>query len=387
VPERGWARSAGAGKTERAPVVGLLVSFTRELRRAGLAVGSGDVLTYCAAMAPLDPTDLLDLYWGGRATLVTRRDDIGVYDEVFRRFFLDAGDPVRELVTLKARVSAEAEAALALPETELSGDGDEAGAVLGWMASDVEALRHKAFAACTAEELAAVRRIMARIKLTPPRRRSRRTAAGRTGRAPDLRRTVRESLRLHGEPAELFWRQRRVRLRPLILILDISGSMADYSRNLLQFAYCAKRAAARVEVFCFGTRLTRITRELDSRRPDEALGRAARAVFDWEGGTRIGASLDAFVRGYGRRGLARGGVVVICSDGLDRGDPEVLATAVERLSRLCHRLVWMNPHKGDDRSFRPSTLGMMVVAPHVDLMLSGHDLSSLEEFAALLPTL
>ena len=130
-----------------------------------------------------------------------------------------------------------------------------------------------------------------------------------------------------------------------------------------------------------------ITKELGSRRPDEALARAGRAVFDWEGGTRIGDSLDAFVRGYGRRGLARGGVVVVCSDGLDRGDPEVLATAAERLSRLCHRLVWMNPHKGDDAGFRPSTLGMMVVAPHVDLILSGHDLSSLEEFAALLPSL
>jgi uncharacterized protein len=372
---------------DQAPIVGLLVNFAHELRRAGLAVGSGDVLTYCAAMAPLDPTDLLDLYWAGRATLVSRRDDIGVYDEVFRRFFLDASDPVRELVTLKAQASAESGAPMALPDLDRAGEGDEEEAVLGWMASDVESLKHKAFTACTQEELAAVRRIMARIKLTPPRRRSRRTVPGRTGRAPDLRRTVRESLRLHGEPAELFWRQRRVRLRPLILILDISGSMADYSRNLLQFAYSAKRAAAKVEVFCFGTRLTRITRELDSRRPDEALARAARAVFDWEGGTRIGASLDTFVRGHGRRGLARGGVVVVCSDGLDRGDPAVLATAVERLSRLCHRLVWMNPHKGDDANFRPSTLGMMVVAPHVDLMLSGHDLSSLEEFAALLPTL
>jgi uncharacterized protein len=372
---------------DQAPIVGLLVNFSRELRRAGLAVGSGDVLTYCAAMAPLDPTDLLDLYWAGRATLVSRRDDIGAYDEVFRRFFLDAGDPVRELVTLKAQASAESDAPMALPDLDRAGEGDEQEAVLGWMASDVAALKHKAFAACTAEELAAVRRIMARIKLTPPRRRSRRTVPGRTGRAPDLRRTVRESLRLHGEPAELYWRQRRVRLRPLILILDISGSMADYSRNLLQFAYSANRAAAKVEVFCFGTRLTRITRELDSRRPDEALGRAARAVFDWEGGTRIGASLDTFVRDHGRRGLARGGVVVVCSDGLDRGDPVVLATAVERLSRLCHRLVWMNPHKGDDANFRPSTLGMMVVAPHVDLILSGHDLSSLEEFAALLPTL
>ncbi len=370
-----------------AGMTGVLVRFCRELRRSGLAVGTGDVLTYCVAMTPLDATDLVDLYWAGRATLVTKRDDIAVYDEVFRRFFLDAGNPVPELVTLTARTAAEAEAVLALPETERTSEEREDQAMLGWMASDVAALKHKAFTACTPEELAAVRRIMARIRLTPPRRRTRRTTAARTGRTPDLRRIVRESLRLHGEPAELYWRQRKARLRPLILILDVSGSMADYSRNLLQFAYSARRAAAKVEVFCFGTRLTRITRELGSRRPDEALARAGRAVFDWEGGTRIGDSLDAFVRGYARRGLARGGVVVVCSDGLDRGDPEVLAMAVERLSRLCHRLVWMNPHKGDDAGFRPSTLGMMVVAPHVDLMLSGHDLRSLEEFAALLPSL
>ena len=140
-------------------------------------------------------------------------------------------------------------------------------------------------------------------------------------------------------------------------------------------------------MFCFGTRLTRITRELEHRRPDEAMEQAAKAVFDWEGGTRIGDSLDTFVRDWGRRGLCRGGIVVICSDGLDRGDPAVLATAMERLARLCHRVVWMNPHKGDRPDFRPSTLGMMVAAPHIDLLLSGHDLRSLEEFAALLPTL
>ena len=194
-------------------------------------------------------------------------------------------------------------------------------------------------------------------------------------------------MRMHGEPAELYWRRRKVRLRPLILILDVSGSMADYSRNLLQFAYSAKRAATKVEVFCFGTRLTRVTRALDHRRADDALERAASTVFDWEGGTRIGDSLDAFVKDWGRRGLCRGGIVVICSDGLDRGDPAVLATAMERLRRLSYRVVWMNPHKGDNADFRPSTLGMMVAAPHVDLLLSGHDLSSLEELAALLPKL
>ena len=195
-------------------------------------------------------------------------------------------------------------------------------------------------------------------------------------------------MRMHGEPpGQLFFQQRRTKLRPLILILDVSGSMADYSRHLLQFAHTARHAAAKVEVFCFGTRLTRITRELAHQKVDNALEEAARTVVDWEGGTRIGQSLDTFVRRWGRNGLCRGGVVVICSDGLDRGDPEVLAKAMERLDRLCHRIVWLNPHKGDDRDFRPSTLGMMVAAPHIDLLLSGHDLASLEELAGLLPTL
>jgi uncharacterized protein with von Willebrand factor type A (vWA) domain len=374
---------------EHAPFVGVLVDFAAELRSAGLAVGSGDVLTYCTAMVPLDPTDLVDLYWAGRTTLVTRRESIGVYDEAFMRFFLADGDPVRELLTIKALVTAETQAVLEVPATDpdTGGDRREEEATLGLMASDAEVLRHRSFGACTPEELAAVRRIMARIRLTPPKRRARRTMAARSGRSPDLRRTARESMRMHGEPAELFWRRRKVRLRPLILILDVSGSMADYSRNLLQFAYSAKRAAAKVEVFCFGTRLTRVTRALDRRRPDDALELAAKTVFDWEGGTRIGESLDAFVRDWGRRGLCRGGIVVICSDGLDRGDPATLATAMERLSRLSHRVVWMNPHKGDNADFRPSTLGMMVAAPHVDLLLSGHDLSSLEELAALLPKL
>lgn len=194
-------------------------------------------------------------------------------------------------------------------------------------------------------------------------------------------------MRSHGEPADLYFRQRKMRLRPLILILDVSGSMTDYSRHLLQFAHSAGQATAKVEVFCFGTRLTRITRALAHRRPDSALERAAATVVDWDGGTRIGRSLDEFVRRFGRGGMCRGGVVVICSDGLDRGDPDQLASAMERLSRLCYRLVWLNPHMGDDPQFRPSTLGMMVAAPHIDLLLSGHDLASLEQLARMLPAL
>jgi uncharacterized protein with von Willebrand factor type A (vWA) domain len=378
---------SGVPDPDGAPFIGLLVNFAGELRTAGLAVGSGDVLVYCSALGQLDPADLVDLYWAGRTTLISRHDDIATYDQVFRRFFLDAQGPAEDMLTLMLRPSAEAQGTLALPATEPGDDEHEDEAVLGWMASDVDALKHKSFAACTPEELAALRRIMTRIKLTPPRRRTRRSAPARTGSRPDPRRTVRESMRMHGEPARLYWRRRKVRLRPLILILDISGSMADYSRSLLQFAHSAKRSGGRVEVFCFGTRLTRVTGAMQCRRPDEALERAARAAFDWDGGTKIGDCLEAFVRGWARRGLCRGGVVVICSDGLDRGDPAVLAAAMERLSLLSHRLVWLNPHKGDDRSFRPNTLGMMVAAPHIDLLLSGHDLNSLEKLATLLPGL
>lgn len=366
--------------------VSVLVGFGRALRAEKLAVGSGDILTYCAAMAPLDPTDLVDLYWAGRATLITRRDDIPVYDEVFRSFFLAAGNPVQELLRIKAQTAAEAEATFEIPATE-PGEEHTEETRLGLLASNVEILKHKSFPTCTPEELAALRRIMARIRLTPPKRRTRRTRTAPSGRTPDLRRTIRESLRTHGEMVELYWRQRRVRRRPLILLLDISGSMADYSRGLLQFAYSAKRAAAKVEVFCFGTRLTCITKPLQTRSPDDALAQAAKLVVDWEGGTRIGASLDAFVRNWGRRGMCRGGIVVICSDGLDRGDPEILATAMERLTRLCHHIVWMNPHKGDNPNYRPQTVGMMVADPYIDVLLSGHDLSSLEELAELLPKL
>lgn len=368
-------------------LVSVLVNFGRALRDKGLAVGSGDILTYCNAMTSLDPTDLVDLYWAGRTCLISRRDDLPVYNEVFRAFFLAADSPIQELLKIKARSAAEAEAVFEVPATEPSGKEDEDEALLGLMASNIETLKHRSFASCTKEELEALRRIMARIKLTPPKRRTRRTKTARAGRRPDMRRTIRESMRTHGEMVTLYWRERRVRLRPLILILDISGSMADYSRALLQFAYSAKRAAQKVEVFCFGTRLTCVTKPLQTRKPDEALERAAKLVVDWEGGTRIGDSLDSFVRKWGRRGMCRGGVVVICSDGLDRGDPEILSTSMERLSRLCHNIVWMNPHKGNNANYQPQTVGMMVAHPYIDVLLSGHDLSSLEELAVLLPKL
>ena len=363
----------------------MLVDFARDAARRGTHRRLRRRADLHAAVGTLDPTDLIDLYWAGRTTLVTRRDHVALYHRAFVRYFLDGAAETRATAAASTRSSASRpSAALEVPETEGLGEERERARrpSSAWSPLTSRTVRRKDFAACTPEELAALRRILRTMRLTPPRRRSRRTAPGRRGRQPDVRRTVRETMRQHGEPSELLRRRRRLRHRPLVLILDVSGSMADYSRNLVQFAHTSTRTSARVEVFCFGTRLTRITRELDRRRPDEALDRAADAVLDWDGGTRIGDSLDRFVRDHARRGRCRGGIVVICSDGLDRGDPDVLEKAMERLSRLCHRIVWLNPHKGDAADFVPTTLGMMVAAPYVDELLSGHDLASLEQFAA-----
>lgn len=371
------------------PFVEMLVEFCRDLRSEGLTIGSGELVTYCAATALLDPGDLLDLYWAGRTTLLSKRDQIPVYDRVFRRFFLGYDPRVPERVRKTwQRSPIENESVIEIPATEPGVPGhDEEEAKLGLNASDIELWRNKSFPVCTEEELAALKRIIDKMRLIPPRRRSRRTRPSPRLDRPDLRRTVRSTMRQHGEPSQLYWRQRKRKLRPLVLILDVSGSMSDYSRNLLQFAYSARRASTRVEVFCFGTRLTRITPALERRRPDEALDRAARTVFDWEGGTRIGESIQTFVRQWGRRGMSRGAIVVICSDGLDRGDPGVLEKAMESLALLSYRIVWVNPHIGNGSDQRPNTLGMMVAEPYIDLLMSGRDLAGLEELARSIPAL
>jgi hypothetical protein len=367
-------------------ITGLLVGFGRELRAAGLVVGTGEVLVYADALAvALNPADLLDLYWAGRSTLVSRRDDIGVYDRVFRSYFLGEACDAAAVLRVSAAARREAEAALVMPASEPGDPREAQEQPLGWMASDTAALKHRSFASCTPDELAALRRIILAMRLTPPRRRTRRLIAspGGPGRVLDVRRMVRAQLRRLGEPPPLAYRVRKTRVRPLVLVLDVSGSMTDYSRALLQFAYATGHVAARTEVFVFGTRLARITRQLRHRRPDVALDRAARSVTDWDGGTRIGLSLAEFTRRWGRAGMCRGAVVVICSDGLDRGDPALLETAMERLGRLAYRIVWVSPH-GVTQAM---PVGMTAAAPHVDLLLSGHDLASLEELAAALPSL
>ena len=363
-----------------------LIGFGRALRQEGLTIGTGQLATYCAAVARLDPTDAEDLYWAGRSCLVSRREDVPTYDRVFARWFRGG----RSTSALKVS-GAINRLAVTLPVD--SGTAPRShregrdGVSRGSLASQAEVLRRRRFADCTPEELAALQSLMAQVRLLTPARRSRRTMPSRRGHLIDLRLSIRRSLRTDGELVHLVRRARQQRHRRLVLLLDVSGSMGDYSRALLQFAHSAARAGrVPTEVFCFGTRLTRVTHELRRHRVDQALATAAEAVVDWEGGTRIGESLATFIRLWGRRGAARGAVVVVCSDGLDRGDPELLASEMAKLGRLAHRVVWVNPLKGDPR-YEPLARGMSAALPFVDVFVSGHDLSSLEGLAALLPQL
>ncbi len=352
-----------------------LVAFGRALRDEGLSVGTGRINEFCRAAALLEPEDL---YWAGRGTLVARRDDIPVYDEVFRTFFgqppPSAPDPAQQQVETRHGSQAEEQEGEEGPE-------DEKAEPL--LASAVEILKEKSFARCTPEELAQLAELMARVRLAVPRRRSRRRQASRSG-APDLRRTIRRSFRTGGEPIERAWRERRTRPRRLVLFLDVSGSMASYSRALLVFAHAALRADPRWEAYCFGTRLTRLTRVLGRVDPDEALKAASAEVFDWDGGTRIGESLQSFLRTDSE--IARGAVVIICSDGLEVGDPSLLAAQMARLSRLAYRIVWLNPLK-EDPDYEPLARGMAACLPYIDVFLSGHNLASLEALAADLRSL
>jgi uncharacterized protein with von Willebrand factor type A (vWA) domain len=245
------------------------------------------------------------------------------------------------------------------------------------MASDEERLASKSFDALTSAELAALYRLMSRLALaTPPRRTRRRERAHHGGAAIDLRRTLRGSLRTAGDPVSLKRRRRRVVPRRLVMLCDISGSMEPYARAYLQFLTCAAGAGPDAEAFAFATRLTRLTRALHSRHPERAIQRAAAAAPDWSSGTRIGDALKAFNDRHGRRGMARGAVVVILSDGWERGDTALVGREMERLSRLAHRIVWVNPRAGAT-AFSVGAGGMLAALPHVDALVSGHSFDAL----------
>ena len=364
----------------------IVTGFATVLRANGLSVPTGAAILFAEALALVGVRARAKVYWAGRATLVRRVEDIPTYDRAFAAYWRDRADPSEPAPLPVARPLT-----LALDDGEDGSESDEgdapAGDVLAVRYSAAELLRHQDMSALTAAEWAEAQRLISALGIAAEMQVSRRTRPTRRRARghPDLRRTLRRTMRTGGVPIRRAWRAPVSRPRRLVLILDVSGSMEPYARGLARFAHAAvgSRRSGRVEVFTMGTRLTRITRELGRRDPDAALASAAESVSDWSGGTRLGASLRDFNDQWGVRGMARGAVVVICSDGWDRGDPSVIGEEMARLSRVARRVVWVNPLKASP-GYAPLARGMAAALPFVDQFVEGHAVSSLERLAEII---
>jgi uncharacterized protein with von Willebrand factor type A (vWA) domain len=373
-------------------LTGRLAALGASLRARGSRVGVGELLTATRALESVDAADRGDVRLALRAVLCSGHADWGRFEAAFLEVFGDGEVPrpggvevapgdLPELPDFPREV---------LPRTGVSDPGGDAPAPdaqavpAAW--SDVEVLVHKDFAHYTLQETETARELIERLARRHPMRLSRRTRPSRRrGHTPDLRATVRASLRSGGVPVRRRWRATTERPRQLVLVCDVSGSMTPYARMLLQYMQASVAARRRVEAFAFGTRLTRITYELGARDADRALERATAAVTDFSGGTRIGSALAELNRTHGRR-LGRGAVVVILSDGWDRGEPELLSQEMARLRRAAHRLIWLNPLAAHPE-YEPLTRGMQAAVPHTDRLLAGNSIASLEDLAETLEAL
>lgn len=377
----------------------LAVALTAALRRAGLPTSPDRTMRLARSLQLVPPLDRSALYWTCRVTLVSDADHLAVFDAVFAGLFDGRLDPAdsRGDPTAPPAVGSEPRTRPSPPDdrpaepgrgagTPSAGGGDDPGeererTVPLAAASAEERLRHTSFAQLAPDEVADVRRLVRRLVLRPPLRRSRRSRpTRRAGDTLDLRRTVRAAQRTGGDPARLVHTARRTTPRRLVLLCDVSGSMEPFSRIYLTLLQGAV-AGAHAEAFVFSTRLTRLTRPLAGRDPDQALARAGQASADWAGGTRLAGAVTRFVADHGRRGMARGAVVVLLSDGWALDDPDEVAEAMQRLRRLAHRIVWVNPRKAAP-GYAPLVGGMAAALPFCDAFVSGHDLAALEEVVA-----
>ncbi|HKZ90758.1 MAG TPA: VWA domain-containing protein [Candidatus Limnocylindrales bacterium] len=381
--------------------------FTRALRAAGLTTDIGAAIDYSRALTLIDIGEREQVRAAGLAIFVRRRDEVPVYDEVFARFWqrhelaiepLDAdldlllgqGHEAGERVTevrpgdgwvsddLIARALAEAGS-----ETDegpsLEGESSRS---MSW--SERERLLHKPFERMSPDELRDAERLVDRVHPRLEMRRSRRQALHRHGRLVAARQMFRRNLQHGGDPVEWLWRRALLRPRSVTIICDISGSMERHSRLLMRFAMALHRVAGvRAEAFVFGTHLTRVTQALTDRDPDAALALVSAAVSDWSGGTRIGESLREFNVRWARRVLRSSGVVIIVSDGWDRGDPDMVRREMARLQRSCHRLIWLDPLAGSDH-YQPLAGGMAAAYPFIDDLVAVDDLASLQRLGELL---
>ncbi len=372
-------------------------AFSRRLHDAGVPVTAERAAWFAQALAIVEPISRRRLYFTARAAFVSDRAHVRAFDHVFFRVF--GAEPVEEpsgLVpaaaeTVPAPADERRRSAQGL-DSPPSGGATRSDAatpspgevthdeLIPVLASDEEVLRSKRFDALEPDELAGLYRLMTRLRIATPPRRTRRAKRDRRGERIDMRRTLRGSLRTAGDPIRLSRRRRRVVRRRIVMLCDISGSMEPYARAYLQFLTAAAGgpSANRAEAFVFATRLTRLTRALFSRNPERAIQRAAAAAPDWSSGTRIGDALKAFNDRHGRRGMARGAVVVILSDGWERGDPALVGREMERLRRLAHRIVWVNPRVSAG-GFEARAGGLVAALPHCDALVSGHSLEALNE--------
>ncbi len=386
---------------------GLASGFSQRLHDAGVPVTPQQTERYTHALKLTKPVSRRRLYHATRAIFVTGFQQIPAFNRVFAEVFgarkssgdddfepdLESAPPVDEVDSetpegmddQKVIESEDGQDPMNMnagDDDDEDEDEDEEGEQLVPLqeASEEEALSTKNFSALNAEELAALYRLMVRLQLATPERVTRRKRRGRHGEHMDMRRTLRKSLRTGGDPIVLARKRRRVHPRRLVLLCDISGSMEPYARAYLQFLLAARTTGPYSESFVFATRLTRLTRQLAGRNPQRAIRRATEAAPDWSSGTRIGDALQTFNDRYGRRGLARGSVIVILSDGWERGDPTLVGREMQRLSRLAYRIVWVNPRIAAE-GFSPKAGGLVAALPHCDALVSGHTLKSLEDVA------
>jgi uncharacterized protein len=366
----------GAGRD----VVDTVLGFARTLRHAGVSASPDRVESMLVALGALDVLDAGDVYWAGRLTLCASPDDLDRYDAAFAAYF--AGERPRA-PRPSGRPEVRLTAAAPLEPGSRDGGDDAEAPDLAVQASAEEVLRHRDVAQLTPAEREHLRRLFALLAPATPMRPSRRRRPSSQGSVHPAR-TVRRALRSGGEVSRLMHHRRQARPRRVVLLVDVSGSMAPYADALLRFAHAAVRARpASTEVFTIGTRLTRVTREMRLRDPDKALAASGSAIPDWSGGTRLGEVLKAFLDRWGQRGTARGAVIVVCSDGWERGGTDLLAAQMVRLRRLAHSVVWVNPHKGRS-GYEPLTGGMQAALPSVDHFVSGHSMAAFEELTGVI---
>lgn len=363
----------------------ILLGFTRALRAAGVAVTQDRSHGFLTAVATVGADDRQATYWAGRATLCGSPDDLARYDQVFAAWF----DPRDGLPRARPREASRPSTAHLLPDAEggsRDGQDGEDEDVVRAAASAAEVLRHRDVASLDAAEKRRLAGMFVRLSLRPPRRRTARHQRWHRGEV-DASRTLRNSLRHLGEPGEIAWRRRGTRPRRVVLLVDVSGSMSLYADALLRLAHrltqSARTTGATVETFTVGTRLTHVTRALRSPDADRAIVAAGEVVPDWSGGTRLGENLRVFLDRWGQRGMARGAVVVVFSDGWERGDAELLGEQMARLRRVAHRVVWVNPHRGKE-GYEPLQGGVVAALPHCDDFLAGHSLATFADLTEVI---